>query len=110
MDGCYTEPLFNQIIGVCKGEGCACGGSVAPGCAPEGSPERCGTLNGRQCSGSQVRCCFGANVSELVPFYDLGTQAIINYMAAYQVCHAVFASRALWFMTHACILVVGCVV
>ena len=31
-----------------------------------------------------MRCCFGSNVDELVPFYDLGTQAVLNYWAAYE--------------------------
>jgi hypothetical protein len=87
-DGCYTAPIFNTVIGVCKGAGCACGNSTAPGCAPEGLPERCGTVqvNGTSttCTGSSVRCCFGANVTDLVPFYDRGTEAVINYWAAYQ--------------------------
>ena len=83
--GCYTEPLYNTVIGVCKGTGCACGDSTAPSCAPQGNPEQCGgSVNGTQCTGRLVRCCFGANVEDLVPFYNLGTQAVLNYWAAYQ--------------------------
>jgi hypothetical protein len=55
MEGCYTEPLFNTVIGVCKGEGCACGGSVAPGCAPDGDSTKCGSYKGTKCTGATVR-------------------------------------------------------
>ena len=82
--GCYTEPQYNTVIGVCRGTGCACGDSTAPSCAPQGNAEQCGgRYNGQLCNGSIVRCCFGANVEELVEFYDLGTQAMVNYWAAY---------------------------
>ena len=83
-DGCYTEPLYNTVIGVCKGAGCGCGDAKAPSCAPQGAPDACGgTHNGQTCDGPVVACCFGANVEELQPFFDLGTQAVLNYWAAY---------------------------
>ena len=54
----------------------------------QGFPERCGSVHvdGKEktCTGELVRCCFGANVSELVPFYNRGTEAVLNYWAAYQ--------------------------
>ena len=40
-------------------------------------------MRGQPCNGSVVRCCFGDNVEELVPFYNMGTQALVNYWAAY---------------------------
>ena len=84
-NGCYTLPLYNTVIGVCRGTGCACGDASAPSCAPQGQPDACGgSVGGKTCNGPMVRCCFGANVEELVPFYDLGTQAIVNYWAAYE--------------------------
>merc|ERR1711871_449131 len=84
-DGCYTAPLYNTVIGVCKGTGCACGDSTAPSCAPQGNAEQCGgSFNGHKCNGTLVRCCFGSNVDPLVKFYDLGTQAVVNYWAAYE--------------------------
>ena len=83
--GCSTTRNYNTVIGVCRGDGCACGNSVAPSCQPQGNSEQCGgAVNGVACNGTVVRCCFGANVEELVEFYDLGTQALINYWAAYQ--------------------------
>ncbi|EDQ84572.1 uncharacterized protein MONBRDRAFT_12712 [Monosiga brevicollis MX1] len=82
--GCYVGPQFNQIIGVCKGEGCACGGATAPGCAPQGDPLRCGTTStGATCTGPAVPCCFGNNVTDLEPYYQTGSQVVLNYMAAY---------------------------
>lgn len=84
-DGCYTEPLYNTVVGVCRGTGCACGDATAPSCAPQGNAEQCGgSFKGVTCDGPIVRCCFGANVEELVEFYDLGTQAVVNYWAAYE--------------------------
>ena len=88
-DGCYAEPNFNTVIGVCRGASCACGGSAtrAPSCAPEGAPYRCGQQlagGGAACTGDSVPCCFGNDVTRLVPFYDAGTRAKINYLAAYQ--------------------------
>eukprot|EP00911_Craspedida_sp_UC1_P002513 UC1_evm1s1868 len=87
-DGCAAQPLFNTVIGVCRSTGCACGGSNtrANSCAPEGQPLTCGTSTGtgKACTGKSVPCCFGHDVSALVPYYDLGTQALINYWAAYQ--------------------------
>ena len=83
--GCFTLPQYNTVIGVCRGVGCACGDASAPSCAPQGDAARCGgTAHGNKCNGTTVRCCFGANVEDLVPFYELGTQAVINYWAAYQ--------------------------
>lgn len=74
--GCAAEPQFNSVIGVCKGGSCACGaGARAPSCGAG----RCGS----QCNGSVVPCCFGADVSALEPYYNLGTRAKINYLAAY---------------------------
>ena len=83
--GCSTTPHYNTVIGICRGTGCACGDSTAPSCAPQGNSESCGgKFNGTTCNGPIVRCCFGANVEELVPFYDAGTQAVLNYWAAYE--------------------------
>ena len=84
MDGCYTEPLYNTVIGVCKGKGCGCGDAQAPSCAPQGAPDACGGAHhGHTCDGPVVPCCFGANVEELQKFFDIGTQAVLNYWAAY---------------------------
>ena len=119
--GCYAEPKFNTIIGVCQGASCACGSSStrAPSCAPQGDADRCGSMPSQDgdvsqdrvfqlseghahgqtagswssrnrtaaagaCTGESVACCFGANVERLVPFYDAGTRATVNYLAAYQ--------------------------
>lgn len=84
--GCAATPQFNWIIGVCKGASCACGGAStrAASCAPEGEPTRCGDARGAPCSGPSVACCFGANVEPLVPYYDEGTHAVVNYIASYQ--------------------------
>ena len=84
--GCYSEPRFNTVLGVCKGGSCACGSSKtsAPSCAPEGAADKCANLGATPCSGPQVACCFGNNVERLVPFYDEGTKAVVNYLAAYE--------------------------
>jgi len=74
--GCYVEPLFNWIIGVCKGTGCACGSSSAPSCGNG----KCGGT----CTGATVPCCFGNDVSPLVPFYNEGSHVKLNYIASYQ--------------------------
>ena len=74
--GCAVEPTFNWIIGVCKGGSCACGANArAPACGNG----RCGG----QCNGTIVPCCFGADVSPLEPYYNEGTHAKVNYLAAY---------------------------
>ena len=78
--GCAVEPLFNVVIGVCKGKSCACGGSTANSCAPQGQGDRCGA----DCTGAVVPCCFGADVTPLEPYYQEGSHAVINYLAAYQ--------------------------
>ena len=70
------EPLFNWIVGVCKGTGCACGTSTGKSCG-----------NGKcsnTCTGPTVSCCFGNDMTPIVPYYDEGTHAKINYIAAYQ--------------------------
>lgn len=79
-NGCYTEPLFNWIIGVCKGAGCACGNSKSKSCAPQNRTNQCSDT----CTGETVPCCFGNDVSKLQPYYDEGTHAKINYIASYQ--------------------------
>lgn len=85
-DGCYAEPAFNPVIGVCKGGSCACGSSStrAPSCVPQGEADLCGNIGATKCTGTSVACCFGHNVERLVPYYDAGTSAKINYVAAYQ--------------------------
>ena len=84
--GCYAEPKFNPVIGVCRGGSCACGSSNtrAPSCAPQGDADKCGQFGATTCTGHSVACCFGNNVERLVEFYDAGTQAKINYLAAYE--------------------------
>lgn len=77
-DGCHVEPLFNWIVGVCRGAGCACGTSTAKSCAPQNETGRCGA----QCTGPTVPCCFGADVSPLTPYYNEGSHAVINYIGA----------------------------
>ena len=77
-EGCYAVPSFNQIIGVCQGAGCACGGSSAT--APSCGNGQCSS----KCSGPQVACCFGNDVSALVPYYNAGSQVVLSYMATYQ--------------------------
>ena len=52
-------------------------------CAPDGKPGTCGTHNGAKCTGPSVRCCFGADVTGLEPYYDIGSRVTLNYMAAY---------------------------
>ena len=74
--GCYTEPLFNWVIGVCRGSGCACGTSTAKSCAPQNQTGRCSA----SCTGPTVPCCFGADVSPLQPYYTEGSHARINYI------------------------------
>lgn len=78
-DGCWAKPEFNWIIGVCKSTSCACGGSnsMAHSC---GDGKTCGG----SCGGQQVPCCFGADVSRLVPYYNMGSNVVLNYIAAYQ--------------------------
>lgn len=80
--GCFAEPQFNWIIGVCKGASCACGSTktTANSCAPQNRSDQCGA----DCTGAKVPCCFGADVSDLVPYYEEGTHALVNYVAAYQ--------------------------
>lgn len=75
--GCSAAPLFNWVIGVCKGGSCACGagGTQAPSCGSG----RCDA----KCAGAPVPCCFGTDVSALMPAYAEGTHAKINYVAAY---------------------------
>ena len=84
--GCYSEPLFNTVIGVCKGASCACGGSSTrgPSCAPQGEADRCGSVGSTTCTGESVACCMGSDVERLVPFYDEGTHAKLNYLAAFE--------------------------
>jgi hypothetical protein len=93
-DGCWAQPRFNTVIGVCRGNSCACGGAgtTAPSCQPEGFPDSCGKTpwnapdpasRSRNCTGSSVPCCHTADVSRLVPFYDIGSRAVLNYWAAY---------------------------
>lgn len=74
--GCYVQPLFNWIIGVCKNNSCACGSSTAPSCGNG----KCGG----SCNGASVPCCFGNDVSPLVPFYSQGSHVKLNYIASYQ--------------------------
>jgi hypothetical protein len=76
--GCSVEPAFNWVIGVCKGAGCACSNYSAPSCGAGSG--RCSTA----CAGPVVPCCFDNDVSPLVPFYEEGTHARINYVASYQ--------------------------
>ena len=80
--GCYAAPQFNWIVGVCKGASCACGSTHTTdfSCAPENETDRCGA----HCTGAKVPCCFGADVSDLVPYYEEGTHALVNYIASYQ--------------------------
>ncbi len=75
-DGCFAENKFNQIIGVCKGLGCACESASAPSCGD-------GTC-GNKCTGEIVPCCFGNDVSALEQYYKAGSKVVLNYMAAYQ--------------------------
>lgn len=82
--GCNALPQFNTVIGVCRGDSCACGDASGRSCAPEGHPERCGAVGGRECTGNTTKCCFGANVEPLKKFYDAGSRATLNYIAAYQ--------------------------
>ena len=86
LAGCYAEPKFNTIVGVCKGGSCACGSNKtqAPSCAPEGDADSCSNLGPKACTGPAVPCCFGQDVSRLVPFYEAGTSAEINYLAAFE--------------------------
>ncbi len=79
LDGCYADPLFNTIIGVCKGDDCACGSdhTTAPSCGSG----KCGT----GCTGPDVACCFGEDVSQLVPWWTSGSEVVLNYIAAFQV-------------------------
>ena len=81
-DGCYAEPLFNTVIGVCKGTDCACGSTrtSAPSCVPQG---RAGSCDG-SCTGPSVPCCFGNDVSKLVPYWNTGSEVVLNYLASYQ--------------------------
>ena len=65
--GCAVTPEFNQIIGVCRGDGCACGDSKAPSCG--------GGHCDNACSGPIVPCCFGNDVTDLQPFYSHGSDA-----------------------------------
>lgn len=74
--GCAAGPLFNWIVGVCRGDGCACGGATAASCG--------GGKCGGGCGGPVVPCCFGVDVSDLVPYYNEGTHAVVNYIAAYE--------------------------
>lgn len=77
--GCAVTPHYNFVIGVCKGPSCACGSTKTT--APS-----CGAGSGRcdsKCSGPPVACCFGTDVTPLVPYYEEGTHAKINYLAAY---------------------------
>jgi hypothetical protein len=78
--GCNVAPQFNWIVGVCKGAGCACSNYSANSCEPDGAPGTCATA----CSGAVVPCCFGNDVTPLVPYYDEGTHARVNYIASYQ--------------------------
>ena len=80
--GCAAEPRFGTVIGVCKGASCACGSTKtrAPSCAPQNRSGQCDT----KCTGASVPCCFGQDVTPLVPFYEEGTHAVINYLAAYE--------------------------
>ena len=78
--GCSVEPLFNWIVGVCKGAGCACSNYTANSCEPDGAPGTCAT----SCTGASVPCCFGNDVTPLIPYYEEGTHARINYIASYQ--------------------------
>jgi hypothetical protein len=82
LDGCYASPLFNTVIGVCKGDACACGSTrtTAPSCAPQGHAGRCDG----SCTGESVACCFGNDVSGLVPFWDTGSEVVLNYLASFQ--------------------------
>ena len=82
-----SEPKFNTIFGVCKGGWkCACSSNKtqAPSCAPEGDADSCSNLGPKACTGPAVPCCFGQDVSRLVPFYEAGTSAEINYLAAFE--------------------------
>lgn len=72
--GCNAEPLFNWIVGVCKGPSCACGTSHAPSCTPQNQTGRCGS----HCTGADVPCCFGADVTPLEKYYDEGTHAKVR--------------------------------
>lgn len=78
--GCAVAPQFNWIVGVCKGDGCACNGATSNSCAPQNRSGQCSST----CTGPVVPCCFGADVTPLAPYYQEGTHAVINYIAAYQ--------------------------
>jgi len=81
-NGCYTTPSYNWIIGVCKGNGCACGANStrANSCAPQNKTNQCSN----DCTGPSVPCCFGNDVSSLMKYYEEGTHAKVNYIASYQ--------------------------
>jgi hypothetical protein len=76
--GCSAEPLFNWVVGVCRGAGCACSNFSAPSCGAGSG--KCSAA----CSGPRVPCCFDNDVTPLVPFYEEGSHARVNYIAAYQ--------------------------
>lgn len=82
LEGCYADGLFNTVIGVCKGDDCACGSTrtTAPSCAPQGNAGNCDA----SCSGDEVACCFGKDVSHLVPYWTTGSEVVLNYLASYQ--------------------------
>ena len=107
-DGCYASPRFNTVIGVCKGDGCSCGGLVsntttAPSCAPQGFPDACGKTpwnspdpekRSLNCTGERVACCHTSDVHRLVPYYAQGSKAVLNYWAAYEFDDAAQVWRA----------------
>ena len=76
--GCTAQPSFSRIIGVCRGAGCACSNFSAPSCGAGSGTCAAG------CGGPPVRCCFGNDVTPIVKYYDEGTHAVVNYIAAYQ--------------------------
>jgi hypothetical protein len=97
--GCYTAAQFNTVIGVCQGGSCgpsACGRggkrSTAPSCAPQGFPGYCDNLKtippynkgNESCSGEAVPCCRGADLTPLLPWFEKGSKARLNYWAAFE--------------------------
>jgi len=74
---------------------CGRGGkhSTAPSCAPEGYPGYCENLatippyklGNASCTGEVVPCCRGADLTPLLPWFEKGSQARLNYWAAFEV-------------------------
>lgn len=98
--GCYTAARFNTIIGVCRGGSCGpsvCGGGrgekrpTAPSCGPQGFPGYCESLRtippynrgNDNCTGKEVPCCRGSDLTPLLPWFERGSKARLNYWAAF---------------------------